>query len=287
MIVRQIYTGKVRDIYEDEDTNELILVASDRISVFDVNLPTPIPDKGKILTQLSLWWFQHVGDIIEHHVLSATDVPDQWRGRAIRCKRLEMIPIECVARGYLTGAATREYEKDGSICGIDLPPGLLEASRFSSPIFTPTTKTSSDSGKHDELITFTDLTLSVGKETAERLQHVTLKVYQRCADIAQQRGIIVADTKLEFGWDDAGNLVLGDELLSPDSARFWRAADWVPGKQQFALDKQFVRDWAAGLDWNREPPAPPVPTEIVAATRQRYIDVYQQITELDWVEDRR
>jgi phosphoribosylaminoimidazole-succinocarboxamide synthase len=278
--VKQIYTGKVRDVYEDGD--DLILVASDRISVFDVNLPTLIPDKGKILTQLSLWWFEHISDIVPHHVISATDVPDEWRGRAIRCRRLAMIPVECVARGYLTGAATREYEKSGSICGIVLPPRLEEASQLPEPIFTPTTKTAAGTGKHDELMTFADLVLSVGEETASRLLHVTLEVYKRCAEIAQHRGIIVADTKMEFGRDRDDRIVLGDELLSPDSARFWRASDWVPGKVQFALDKQFVRDWAAELDWNHEPPAPPLPSSVVEATRQRYIDVYEQITGIKW-----
>jgi phosphoribosylaminoimidazole-succinocarboxamide synthase len=273
-----LHSGKVRDVYADGD--HLLLVASDRISVFDVILPTPIPDKGRILTQLSLWWFERLADIVPNHVVSATDVPPQWRGRAIRCLRLDMVPVECIARGYLTGLGLKEYQATGSVSGLPLPPGLVEADRLAEPIFTPTTK--APAGQHDEFITFDDVVAQEGPETAEALRRITLRVYARGADIAARHGIIIADTKVEIGRNSAGDLVLADEVLTPDSSRFWAADDWKPGRTQFAFDKQMVRDWAAGTGWDRRPPGPEIPDDVVEATRARYIEAYERITGTRW-----
>ncbi|MEV5829206.1 phosphoribosylaminoimidazolesuccinocarboxamide synthase [Spirillospora sp. NPDC052242] len=272
-----VHSGKVRDVYADGD--ELILVASDRVSVYDVVLPTTVPDKGKILTQLSLWWFEQLGDIIPNHVVSATDVPDEWEGRAIRCRRLSMLPVEWIARGYLTGLGLKQYEKDGAVSGIALPDGLVEASKLPEPIFTPTTKAVEG---HDEFITFDDVVAEIGADTAERLRDVTLDVYRRGAELARERGIIIADTKLEFGRATDGTLVLGDEVLTPDSSRFWPADAYAPGRAQHSLDKQFVRDWSSTLDWDRTPPGPEIPQDVVDATRARYIDVYERLTGRSW-----
>src|SRR5215471_17056703 len=206
-----LHSGKVRDIYADGA--DIILVASDRISIYDVVLPTPIPDKGAVLTRLSLWWFEQLADVIDNHVISATDVPDEWRGRAIRCRRLEMVPVECIARGYLTGLGLTEYEKTGQVAGVELPPGLTEADRLTAPIFTPTTKAAV--GEHDEFITYADVVDQVGEQTAAELRRKTMEVYERGADIARARGIIIADTKLEFGRAADGRLVLADEVLTP------------------------------------------------------------------------
>lgn len=273
-----LHSGKVRDIYLDR--GDLLLVASDRVSVYDVVLPTPIPDKGRILTQLSLWWFAQLADLVPHHVVSATDVPPQWAGRAIRCRRLRMVPVECIARGYLAGLGLREYEATGGICGQSLPPGLREGSRLPEPVFTPTTK--APVGEHDEFMTADEVTAAVGADTAAELRRLTLAIYRRGAALAGERGIIVADTKLEFGWAEDGTLVLADEVLTPDSSRFWPAADWQPGRAQFAFDKQFVREWANTTGWDRKPPAPEVPEEIVAATRDRYVEAYQRLTGESW-----
>jgi phosphoribosylaminoimidazole-succinocarboxamide synthase len=273
-----IHRGKVREVYADGE--DVILVASDRVSVYDVVLPTPIPDKGRILTQLSLWWFEQLRDVTPNHVVSATDVPEQWAGRAIRCRRLEMIPVECIARGYLTGLGLAEYRKQGSVSGVTLPPGLAEASRLDPPIFTPTTK--EVAGRHDEFITFDDVVDRIGKDLAEHLREVTLAVYRKGAELARQRGIIIADTKLEFGRTPDGQVLLADELLTPDSSRFWRADDWQPGRPQHSLDKQFVRDWAASTGWDKKPPAPEIPEHVVAATRDRYVQVYEQLTGERW-----
>jgi phosphoribosylaminoimidazole-succinocarboxamide synthase len=275
-----LHSGKVRDVYLDGD--DVILVASDRVSVYDVILPTPIPDKGKILTQLSLWWFDKLGDLVPNHVISGTDVPAKWAGRAVRCGRLKMIEVECIARGYLAGLGLREYQASGAVSAVSLPAGLLEGARLPEPIFTPTTKSAPVAGTHDEFITFADVEDQVGADVAAELRRVTLEIYRRGAAIAAERGVIIADTKLEFGWAPDGSLVLGDELLTSDSSRFWPADDWHPGRQQFAMDKQFVRDWAAGTGWNKQPPAPEIPAEIVAATRARYIDVYERITGNRW-----
>ncbi|MGQ0844282.1 MAG: phosphoribosylaminoimidazolesuccinocarboxamide synthase [Sporichthyaceae bacterium] len=272
-----LHSGKVRDVWADGE--DLILLASDRVSVYDVVLPTPIPDKGAILTQLSLWWFSELAGIVPDHVISQ-DVPAEWAGRAIRCRRLAMVPVECVARGYLAGSGTTQYRADGTVSGVPLPPGLDEASRLPSPIFTPTTK--APVGDHDEPMTAAEVARAVGPDLAEQLREVTLELYRRGSAIAAERGIIVADTKVELGLDAAGVLTLGDELLTPDSSRFWPAADWAPGRAQAGLDKQFVRDWAAGTGWDRKPPAPEVPADIVAATRERYVEIYQRLTGLDW-----
>jgi phosphoribosylaminoimidazole-succinocarboxamide synthase len=273
-----VHSGKVRDVYADGD--DLILVATDRVSVYDVVLPTPIPDKGKILTRLSLWWFERLADIIPNHVISADDVPAEWAGRAIRCRRLEMLPVEWIARGYLTGLGLKEYQKQGTVSGVRLPDGLAEASKLPEPIFTPTTKAAVG---HDEFIDFGGVVDRVGADTAERLREVTLEVYRRGAELAAERGIIIADTKLEFGRAPDGSLVLADEVLTPDSSRFWPAAEWRPGRPQHSLDKQFLRDWSATVTgWDRTPPGPEIPDDVVAATRARYVDVYERITGSRW-----
>lgn len=280
--MKLLHSGKVRDVYLDDttDAGDLVLVASDRLSIYDVVLPTPVPDKGALLTALSLWWFSRLADLVPHHVISATDVPAEFAGRAVRCRRLEMLPVECIARGYLAGLGLREYEKTGTVSGVALPPGLVEGSRLPEPIFTPTTK--APVGEHDEFMTFDEVVGLVGVERAGRLRELTLAVYSRGAAIAAQAGILVADTKLEFGLDPAGEIVLADEVLTSDSSRFWPADRWSPGGPQFSYDKQYVRDWSATLDWDRTPPGPEVPPDVVAATRARYVEVYERITGLAW-----
>ncbi|GAA4239722.1 phosphoribosylaminoimidazolesuccinocarboxamide synthase [Actinomadura meridiana] len=272
-----VHSGKVRDVYADGD--DLILVASDRVSVYDVVLPTLIPDKGKILTQLSLWWFEQLADIVPNHIVSATNVPDEWEGRAVRCRRLTMLPVEWIARGHLAGLGLKEYEKSGAVSGVPLPDGLVEGSKLPEPIFTPTTKATVG---HDEFITYDDVVREIGDDTAARLKDVTLAVYERGASLAAERGIIIADTKLEFGRAADGTLTLGDEVLTSDSSRFWPADEWRPGGPQHSLDKQFVRDWSSTLDWDRTPPGPAIPQDIVDATRARYIDVYERLTGRPW-----
>jgi phosphoribosylaminoimidazole-succinocarboxamide synthase len=277
--VRLLHSGKVRDVYQDR--GDLVLVASDRISIYDVVLPTPIPDKGAVLTRLSLWWFDRLADLVPNHVIS-TDVPPEVTGRAMRCRRLEMLPVECVARGYLTGGGLKEYEKTGTVSGVALPPGLVDGSRLPEPIFTPSTK--APLGEHDEPMTLGEVQRLVGPETAARLRELTLAVYTRGAETAAANGILVADTKLEFGRDPAtGEIVLADEVLTPDSSRFWPADRWEPGYPQFSYDKQFVRDWSARLDWDRTPPGPVIPPEVVAATRARYVEVYEKLTGTTWM----
>jgi phosphoribosylaminoimidazole-succinocarboxamide synthase len=271
--VELLYSGKVRDLYADGD--DLIMVASDRVSVYDVVLPTPIPDKGRVLTQLSLWWFEQLSDIIGNHVISGTDVPEPWAGRAIRCRRLRMLPVECIARGYLAGLGLVSYNETGAISGVRLPPGLGEGSRLPEPVFTPTTKAAAG---HDEPITSAEVAGLVGAPVAADLERVTLEVYRRGAELAASRGIVIADTKLEFGLLDDGTLMLADEVLTPDSSRFWLAADWQPGRPQRSLDKQFLRDWSSGLAWDRRPPGPAIPPDIVAATRARYLELYSRLT---------
>lgn len=273
-----IHSGKIRDVYADGP--DVILVASDRVSVYDVVLPTPIPGKGKLLTQLSLWWFDQLAEVTPHHVISGTDVPPQWAGRAVRCRRLDMIQVECIARGYLTGSGLREYQKTGAVSGVPLPAGLVEGSKLPEPIFTPTTK--APAGTHDESITYDDVVRQVGADTAARLRDLTLEIYRRGAARAAERGIIIADTKLEFGRASDGTLVLGDELLTPDSSRFWPLDQWEPGRPQSSYDKQIVRDWATGTGWDKRPPGPEVPPEIVAATQARYAEVYERITGRRW-----
>ncbi|GIJ10385.1 phosphoribosylaminoimidazolesuccinocarboxamide synthase [Micromonospora andamanensis] len=273
-----LHSGKVRDVYAEGD--DLILVASDRVSVYDVVLPTPIPDKGKLLTALSLWWFEQLADLVPNHVISATDVPPEFAGRAIRCRRLEMVPVECVARGFLAGGGLKEYESTGKVSGVELPRGLVEASILPEPIFTPSTK--APAGEHDEPMTFAEVVDKVGAQTAERLRLLTIDVYCRGAELAADRGILVADTKIELGWASDGTLVLGDELLTPDSSRFWPAESYQPGRAQFSYDKQYVRDWAATSGWDKRHPAPEVPAEVVDATRARYVDVYEKLTGTRW-----
>ena len=268
-----IHSGKVRDVYADGD--DLLLVASDRVSIYDVVLPTPVPGKGRVLTQLSLWWFDRLGDITPNHVISATDVPRQWAGRAIRCQRLEMIPVECIARGYLTGLGLTAYNETGAVSGVRLPPGLVEASKLPEPVFTPTTKAAAG---HDEPMTFDEVVDLVGADTAEDLRRVTLEVYQRGADLAAERGIIVADTKLEFGRAKDGTLVLADEVLTPDSSRFWPADSYAPGRPQHSFDKQYLRDWSTSIGWDRTAPGPEIPADVLAVLTARYAELFERIT---------
>jgi len=275
-----LHSGKIREVYADGE--DILLVASDRVSVYDVVLPTPIPGKGKILTQLSLWWFDQLRDIVSNHVISATEVPEQWAGRAIRCKRLRMVPVECIARGYLAGLGLESYKATGEISGVPIPPGLSEGSRLPEPVFTPTTKAPQG---HDEFLTFEDVADSIGPDAAAEIKRLTLDVYARGAEIAGERGIVIADTKLEFGLDSSGTLTLADEVLTPDSSRFWAAAEWQPGGPQRYLDKQFVRDWSSTVStWDRKPPGPEIPHDIVNATRARYIEVFERLTGTAWQE---
>jgi phosphoribosylaminoimidazole-succinocarboxamide synthase len=268
-----MHSGKVRDVYADGD--DLLLVASDRVSIYDVVLPTPVPGKGAILTQLSLWWFDRLGDIVPNHVISATDVPQQWAGRAIRCRRLDMVPVECIARGYLAGLGLAAYNETGAVSGVPLPPGLAEASQLPEPVFTPTTKAAVG---HDEPMTQDEVASAVGQETAAELKRVTLEVYQRGADLARDRGIIVADTKLEFGHDKDGTLILADEVLTPDSSRFWPADSYSPGRPQHSFDKQYLRDWSTSIGWDRTAPGPEIPDDVLGVLTARYAELFERIT---------
>jgi phosphoribosylaminoimidazole-succinocarboxamide synthase len=278
--VELLHSGKVREVYADGD--DILLVASDRVSIYDVVLPTPIPDKGKILTQLSLWWFDQLADVVPNHVISGTDVPQEWAGRAVRCERLEMVMVECIARGYLAGSGLKEYERDGAVSGVALPPGLIEGSDLPEPIFTPTTKVPPGEG-HDEFMTYADVEAKVGPDVAAELRRITLEVYRRGSQVAAGKGIIIADTKIEVGFGRNGGLKLGDELLTPDSSRFWAADEWKPGGTQRYLDKQFLRDWSSSLSgWDRTAPGPEIPGEVVEATRNRYIEVYERLTGDRW-----
>jgi phosphoribosylaminoimidazole-succinocarboxamide synthase len=276
--VKLLHSGKVRDIYEDR--GDIVLVASDRLSVFDVVLPTPVPDKGKILTALSLWWFDKVASLVPHHVLSATDVPEEFAGRAVRCRRLEMLPVECVARGYLTGGGLKEYRETGTVSGVALPAGLADGSRLPEPVFTPSSK--APMGQHDEAISFDQVVSLVGADTATRIRDLTLEVYRLGAEITEENGILLADTKLEFGRDSSGEIVLGDEVLTPDSSRFWPADQWEPGRAQYSFDKQYAREWALSTGWDKTPPGPEVPEDVVQAVRARYAEVYERITGTPW-----
>jgi phosphoribosylaminoimidazole-succinocarboxamide synthase len=273
-----VHQGKVRSLYGTPE-GHLLVVASDRISAYDWVLSTPIPDKGRILTSLSLWWFDQLKDIVPHHVIS-TDVPDAVAGRAMVCQRLDMFPVECVARGYLTGSGLIEYNTSSTVCGVVLPSGLVDGSRLDEPIFTPATK--ADLGDHDENVDFGHVVTLIGQSDAEELRRLTLTVYQRAEAIAAERGILLADTKFEFGRGADGTIVLGDEVLTPDSSRFWPAAGWKPGSAQPSYDKQFVRDWltSAASGWDRasetEPPA--LPQDIVVATRAKYLEAYELLT---------
>jgi phosphoribosylaminoimidazole-succinocarboxamide synthase len=267
--------GKVRDLYDLDD--HLLMVASDRISTYDVVHPTAIPDKGKVLTGLSVFWFERTRDIVANHLVSVADgVPEEVRGRALVVKKLAMLPVECVARGYITGSGWSEYLRSGSVCGVALPAGLRESEQLPQPIFTPTTK--ADVG-HDEAIDFDRAAELVGdRALAEELRRVTIAVYQRASEHARERGIILADTKFELGLDASGTLTLADEVVTPDSSRFWPADGYEPGRSQPSFDKQPVRDWAAGTGWDKQPPAPAIPDDVVAQARARYIEAYERIT---------
>ena len=273
-----LHSGKVRDLYELPD-GRLLMVASDRISAFDYVLDTPIPDKGEILTRMSLWWFEQLKGLVQNHVLSA-DVPDGLRGRAVICERLEMYPVECVARGYLTGTALRDYQTYGEVCGIALPAGLQDGSRLSEPIFTPAAKAAV--GDHDENVDFDKVAEEIGDDAAAELRMLTLAVYGKAEEIARQRGIILADTKLEFGRRADWTTVLADEVLTPDSSRFWPASDWQPGRSQPSYDKQYLRDWLMSPEsgWDRSSGAapPPLPEEVVDRTRSKYVEAYELLT---------
>ena len=271
---KHLRTGKVRELYTNE-TGNLLIVASDRVSAFDWVLPTEIPNKGAVLTQLSLWWFEQLNQIVPNHIIS-TDVPSEVAGRAVIAKPLTMYPIECVARGYLTGSGWAEYKNDQKVCGNDLPAGLQDGSKLPTSIFTPATK--AEIGDHDINIDFLAATKIVGAVTAGELRDLTLEIYDAAAKIANERGIILADTKFEFGTDSHGEMTLGDEVLTPDSSRFWSAAEWKPGKSQPSFDKQYVRDYLVSSGWDRESNAPELPTEIVEKTAQRYTEAFKRIT---------
>lgn len=280
-----VYSGKVRDLYAPLDADgkarddQVLLVASDRISAFDFILSTPIPDKGKVLTQLSLWWFEQMADLVPNHVVS-TDVPDAVAGRAVLVERLDMVPLEAIARAYLTGGGLAEYRATGAVCGVALPDGLVDASKLETPIFTPTSK--AEIGDHDESMTFDEAVVLVGRERADEIRDLTVRILARGNEIAAERGILIADTKVEFGVRAEGTLVLADELLTPDSSRFWPAASWQPGRAQDSYDKQFVRDWlmspASGWDKSSGEQPPALPDDIVAATRAKYIEAYEALT---------
>ena len=267
-------TGKVRELYTNE-TGNLLIVASDRVSAFDWVLPTEIPNKGAVLTQLSLWWFEQLKHLVPNHIISA-DVPAEVAGRAVIAKPLTMYPIECVVRGYLTGSGWAEYKNDQKVCGNELPAGLQDGSKLPTSIFTPATK--AEIGDHDINIDFLAATKIVGPKTAAELRDLTLEIYDAAAKIANERGIILADTKFEFGTDAHGAMTLGDEVLTPDSSRFWAAAEWQPGKSQPSFDKQYVRDYLVSSGWDRESNPPALPAEIVEKTAQRYTEAFKRIT---------
>ncbi len=277
---RHVHSGKVRDLFELPD-GRLLMVASDRISAFDFVLSPAIPDKGEILTRMSLWWVERLGDLVPHHVLS-TDVPSAVAGRAVICERLAMFPVECVARGYLTGSGLLDYRATGEVCGIALPAGLEDGSRLPEPIFTPATKAAL--GEHDENVDYAAVVADVGSDTAQALRDLTLSVYDRAEAIARDRGIILADTKLEFGTRPDGTIVLADEVLTPDSSRFWPADQWQPGRAQVSYDKQFVRNWllspASGWDRSSGEAPPPLPQPVVEQTRATYIEAFERLTGL-------
>ncbi len=278
---RHVHSGKVRDLYELTEgphVGKLLMVASDRLSIFDFVLETTIPDKGEILTRTSLWWFDQLADLVPNHIVS-TDVPAEVAGRAVICDNLAMYPVECVARGYLTGSGLLDYNATGEVCGIPLPTGLVDGSRLPAPIFTPATK--ADLGDHDENVSFDAVVTTVGADLAAELRDLTLAVYGKAEGIARERGIILADTKLEFG-DRDGTMVLADEVLTPDSSRYWPAAEWEPGRAQPSYDKQIVRNWALSPEsgWDRasgEAP-PPLPPEVIERTRSRYVEAYELLT---------
>jgi phosphoribosylaminoimidazole-succinocarboxamide synthase len=270
-----IAQGKVRDIYRAGD--RLLMVATDRISTYDVVHPTPIPDKGKVLTGISAFWFERTGHIVPNHVVSFTDVPAEARGRAMLVERLEMFPVECVVRGYITGSGWKDYTATGAVCGIELPAGLSESEQLPEPIFTPATK--AQIGDHDENVDFDRAAEILGdRDLLEELRRLSIEVYSFAAEHARSRGIILADTKFEFGRDSDGRIVLGDEVLTPDSSRLWPADGYEPGHGQPSFDKQYVRDWATQSGWDKTPPAPALPEEVVDRTRDLYVDAYERLT---------
>ena len=277
-----IVSGKVRDLYALAD-GRLLFVASDRISAYDFVLPTTIPDKGRVLTAMSVWWFEQLADIVPNHLLS-TDVPAEFAGRAMICEKLDMLPVEAIARGYLTGSGLADYKRTGAVSGIPLPEGLVDGSRLPEPLFTPSTK--APQGEHDENISLADVETTVGADVAESIRQLTLAVYSKAEEIARARGIILADTKFEFGRRADGTVVLADEVLTPDSSRFWPADQYAPGRPQPSYDKQFVRDWltSPASGWDKasgaEPPA--LPDDVVAKTREKYIEAYERLTGLSW-----
>ena len=276
-------SGKVRDLY-DVDDEHLLLVASDRVSTYDVVLPTAVPDKGRVLTALSAFWFARLARIVPHHLVSTSvaDLPagfaphaDELRGRMMLCRRVEIVPFECVVRGYLVGSGWAEYQRTGSVCGIELPAGLVEADRLPTPIFTPARK--AEDGEHDENVDFEVVVEEAGEELADQLRANSLALYEAGADHARSEGIILADTKFEFGLRN-DTLVLADEVLTPDSSRYWPAGTWQPGSTPPSFDKQYVRDYATSTGWDRQPPGPPLPAEVVEATRGKYVEAYERLT---------
>jgi phosphoribosylaminoimidazole-succinocarboxamide synthase len=274
---RLLASGKVREIYES-GADRLLLVASDRISTYDVVHPTPIPSKGQVLTALSVFWFERTQHIVPNHLISYTDVPDEVKGRALLVERLDMFPVECVVRGYITGSGWKDYQRTGAVCGIELPTGLRESDQLPEPIFTPATK--ADIGDHDENIDFDRAAEVLGDRGAlEELKRVSIDLYKFAADHARQRGIILADTKFEFGRDsESGRIVVGDEVLTPDSSRFWPADGYAPGRSQPSFDKQYVRDWASESGWDKTPPAPALPDDVTERTGALYREAYERIT---------
>jgi phosphoribosylaminoimidazole-succinocarboxamide synthase len=281
-----IASGKVREMYALDD-GHLLMVASDRISTYDAVHPTPIPDKGRVLTGLSVFWFQKTGQIVANHLVSATEgVPAEARGRALVVRKLQMLPVECIVRGYITGSGWKDYQATGTVSGIELPAGLQESEQLPEPIFTPSTK--AEEG-HDETIDFGRAAELVGdEELMKRVRDVSVELYSFAARHAREHGVILADTKFEFGLDEAGELVVGDEVLTPDSSRYWPADGYEVGHGQPSFDKQYVRDWAAGSGWDKRPPAPAIPEDVVAGTRERYVEAYERITGrsfADWLAD--
>ena len=277
-----VHSGKVRDLYRidrGDHSGRLLMVASDRVSAYDHVLAPPIPDKGTILTRMSLWWFDQLADLVPDHVVS-TDVPAPVRGRALVCEELDMFPVECVARGYLTGSGLREYQKTGAVCGVELPSGLVDGSRLPEPVFTPATKAAL--GDHDENVSFAAVAHTVGGRTAERLRDLTLDIYARAERMARERGIVLADTKLEFGHRADGTIVLADEVLTPDSSRFWPAEQWSPGQAQPSFDKDVIRHWLrspeSGWEITSADPPPRLPDDVVRRTRERYAEAYRLLT---------
>ncbi|MDH6143258.1 MULTISPECIES: phosphoribosylaminoimidazolesuccinocarboxamide synthase [Kitasatospora] len=284
--LEHLHTGKVRELYRDQ-AGRLVMVASDRTSAFDWVLPTDIPDKGRILTQLSLWWFERITDLVPNHVISTElppGAPADWEGRTMVCDPLDMFPVECVARGYLTGSGLAEYQVSRTACGIALPEGLVDGSELPAPIFTPATK--AEVGEHDENVSYEEVARKIGADWAAALRQTTLAVYTRARDIAREQGVIVADTKFEFGLS-GGELVIGDEVLTPDSSRFWPAEEWQPGRAQPSYDKQILRNWLTSAEsgWDRhgELPPPVLPAEVAERTRARYVEVYERLTGTEWV----